>query len=824
MNQTKPLTIMKLNFLFLIPAVIALSITFPGHAQQNSGSRITGKVYDEKHQALAYAAIELLKAADSAIVKGTLSSDSGTYVFDNIPEGAYLVSVDMTGYEKIIRGPFTLTASRQEYTVNEVQLNAKVKQLKEISVVAQRPLVEHKIDRTVLNIENSTLATGNNALDILARSPGVTVTQNGDISMRGKQGVSVMIDGKLTYLSGDELAGLLRSMQGSAIQFIELITNPSAKYDAAGTAGIINIKLKKNKNYGTNGIVTVGAGIGRYPKDNVDISLNHREKRINLYGNYNYSYNKRFRDLNIERTNRSGTEQTYFDQRNKVDIIDRNNTYKAGIDYFINKNNTLGFMVNGSNRRGSDQTASTTLIGGMPGKIDSSLLANNPAKRKLDNIIYNLTFKSVLDSMGQELDIDADYVQYNNRLDNNYNNAYLNNGGTQLGDSLVFRSTAPSTVKIWAGKIDYTWPIDPKTKLDAGLKSSFVRTDNNINFDNFYSGSWKSDPSKSNSFVYDEYINAAYVNVNHAFKNSAVQAGLRAEQTNSKGNSITTQKIVNRHYLNLFPSVFYSQKLSANHEIGFSYSRRIDRPNYADLNPFVYNFDLYTLAAGNPFLNAQYTDAFEMTYSYKKTLNFSLGYSRTNNAITEVTLPDTINKTLYVQKQNLAKQDYYYFNVNSPLNITNWWHTENNLNIFYNKFSAPSLVGSPFSSGKTSVSFNSYQSFTINPSTSIDLSFLYVSPSAHGTYSARTFCWADMGIKKMFLKNKASLKIAVDDIFNTHRERIQSVIPGQDYRIYQKYETRVARITFSYRFGSKDIKEARQRARGSATEENRVGN
>ena len=359
-------------------------------------------------------------------------------------------------------------------------------------------------------------------------------------------------------------------------------------------------------------------------------------------------------------------------------------------------------------------------------------------------------------------------------------------------------------------------------KLETGLKSSKVSTDNVSSFENFLNNNWQSDLTRSDHFIYDENINAGYINLNREFTGLTVQLGLRAEQTNSKGNSVPKQQISDRHYFDLFPSVFVNRVLSKNHEVGFSYSRRIDRPDYEDLNPFVYFVDLYTYSMGNPYLNPQYTNSFEISYSYKKTINATLGYSHTNDAISRVLVSDTLKKTLFISSQNLAQKKSYSLNINSPLTIFKWWTTNNNLTVFYNEFSTPNLLGVPYKGGKTAFNFNSNQTITLNGTTNFELSGFYRSAQVDGTLSVKPIYGIDLGVSKSFMDKKLNIKLAANDVFNLQKFRITSAIPSQIYSVVEKSETRVFRLTCSYRFGSSSIKGARQRSKGSSEEENRV--
>lgn len=812
---------MKNIYYTIITCLFSLFTIFSASAQIETG-KLSGKVFDEKQTSLSYASVSLLKAKDSTLIKGSITEDNGTYSFNDLSDGQYLIAINMIGYAKVFKGPYAITTANKIHKIENVTLLPTAKQLNNVSVVARKPLVERQVDKTVLNIENSVLAAGNTALEILQKAPGVSVDKDGNISLRGKKGVLVMIDGKPTYMSSEQLANMLRTTEGNAIQTIELITNPSAKYDAAGNSGIINIKLKKNRNYGTNGSVNAGGGYGRYYKASSGISLNHREKKFNVFGEFNYSKGKQFHDLDIMRVNNTTTDQTYFNQTSAATGPRRNLNYKAGFDYFLDDKNTIGIAVNGYDGKGSNNADVLTLIGSSPTKTDSSVVAYNPTRFTYTGTTYNLNYKGTIDTAGQEISADIDYSRYGNTQDNQYNNNYLNAQGVPYKAPYIFRNASPSNISVFAVKVDYSYPFSKEMKLDAGLKSSAVSTDNNAIFENFLNDSWQNDVLRSNQFKYDENINAAYLNLKREFKGITVQMGLRGEQTNSKGNSITDQKVSDRHYFNLFPSVFVNKVLSKNHEIGLNYSRRIDRPDYESLNPFISFVDLYTYSIGNPFLNPQFTNSFEFSYAYKKTINATLGYSQTSDAITRVLLSDTVKKTLFISGQNLARKRAYNLNINSPLTIIKWWTTNNNLTVFYNEFSTPNLLGVPYKSGKLAFNFNTNQTITINPTTNFELSGFYQSPIVEGTLALKPQYGIDLGASKSFLSKKLNIKLAANDVFYLQKWRITSALPGQNYSVNEKGESRVFRLTCTYRFGSSDIKGARQRSKGSEAESNRV--
>jgi len=814
---------MKLRFTLYFALFITLSFFGRASAQTSSISgELSGTIVDETKKVFPYASVSLLNAKDSTLIKGTLTADDGRYRFSELTSGDYLLAFYVVGYKRILRGPFPLTAAKNRHLLPEVQMQQDITLLQGVEIVKQKPLIERQVDKTMINVENSILATGNTALEILQKSPGVSVDKDGNIALKGKQGVMVMLDGKPTYLSSEQIANMLRSTEGNAIQSIELITNPSAKYDAAGNSGIINIKLKKNRNYGTNGSITGGVGYGRYYKANGGLTLNHREKKFNVYGNYDYGRNKRFASTDIVRLNNTEQNPTYFDQTNSAVRLRENSNYKAGVDYFINDKNTIGFAMNGYSSKGRNTADVLTLIGSAAGRTDSSVVASSPSDYKFNGMTYNLNFKSVIDSLGQEFSMDADHSRYTGADNDFFDNTYLNAAGESYKAPYVFKTAAPTNTTIWAGKADYTYPLSKEMKLEAGLKASIVKTDNNFRFENLVNGQWQNDVLRSNQFLYDENINAAYANLNRKFKGTNVQLGLRLEQTNSRGNSVTDNKLVSRHYLNLFPSVFVTQELAANHELGFSYSRRIDRPDYGSLNPFISFVDLYSYRFGNPFLKPQYTNAFEVSYSFKKTLNVSLGYSHTSDVISDVLLLDTAKKTIFISKENLATQDSYNLNVNYPVQLFKWWNTSNNATTYYNRFKTPDVGGSPYEGGRVAFNLNTTHTFTVRATTSVEASGFYQSKQIYGTIVIDPQYGIDLGVKQTFFNKKMDVKFAANDVFKLQKNRITSALSSQNYVVNERWESQVFRLTCVYRFGSNDIKGARQRSGSSAAEESRV--
>jgi hypothetical protein len=784
---------------------------------------ISGTILDDQNKPADYVTVGLFKVSDSSLVKTALTTPDGKYEFININTGTYYIKANMMGYAVHKGKAFTLSETDLTLKMDLIRLQPTSKTLNAVSITSTKPLIERKTDKLVMNVENSSILSGSTALEVLQKAPGVTVDQNDKIAMQGKQGVLILIDGKQTYMSSADVANLLRNMQSSQLESIELITNPSSKYDASGNSGIINIKTKKNKNGGTNGSITTSAGYGKNFRGSAGLNLNHRTEKINLFGNYNYGQNARDNYIAIDRIS-NGTPDTYFMQEGNMYRKMKNNNFKAGLDIFIDKKNTLGLLVNGYLNNGYEASKNNTLIGPNFNQVDSSVVAMSLQTNKYRNLSYNLNYKSVLDSAGSEISADLDYSRYHGNDGANYANTYLFANGTLIRPTNHTRNLTPAKIDIKAVKVDYNVSLNKTLKLEAGIKSSWVKTDNDLRAEEYKANVWQNDTRRSNQFVYDENVNAAYINLNKQFKNTSVQLGLRAEQTNSKGNLITTNDIVKRRYLDFFPTLYVQQTLDKNNQVGFSYGHRIDRPSYDALNPFVYYLDQYTYSKGNPFLNPQYTHNFEISYTFMQKYLLSISYSRVNDVITEVLLPDPSQKALYQTNANIARNINYGANINVPVTIAKWWEMNNNLNIFHLSFEAPNLAGEALKTGKTSFQFKSQQSFTIVKGFTAELSGSYESPLDYGTLSLKSRYYIDMGLSKSLLNKKASLKLGLSDVFNMNNTKLTSAYPGLKYDVYQKNESQVARISFTYRFGKNEIKPARRRATGTESEQGRMKN
>jgi len=803
-------TIRKIYYTILL-LIFAAGASF-AQGPKAEGS-VSGTLLDEQGKPMMFASTSLLNAKDSSLVKGVISNEQGVFTFDHIKDGQYIVKATPIGYEKAVTKPFSIDKGSEAVTLPKMVLQPSTKSLSTVNITAAKPLIERKLDRTVMNVEGSVLAAGNSAMDILERAPGVSVDKDDNISLKGKQGVTVMLNDKLTYLTSAQLAQLLRSTDGNTISAIEIITNPSAKYDAAGNSGIINIKLKKNKQVGTNGSITLGAGYGEYGKDNETIQLNHKEGNLNIFGSFSHNDNKRGQDIDIKRgvTDTAGNH-TYFNQFSPFKESDHNNSFRLGADYDLSSKNTIGFLINGHFHGEEDANDNTTFIGPNYTQVDSSLRTISRIHQTDNNFAVNLNDTWKIDTAGQQISADLDYSRFRNNADARYMTDFFLPGNSTPYNSAFLGNITPTNIDIKTAKVDYTNPLTKSVKMDLGFKLSDVKADNNLMQSVVQNGNYTS----ANHFVYDEKIDAGYVNFSKEYKNTSVQLGLRGEYTRSSavGDSMNVVKSIPRHYFNLFPTFFVNHTFNDKNEMSFSYGRRIDRPQYDNLNPFVYRLDPYTYQKGNPYLTPQYTNNFELSYTYNKSLNVTLGYSHTTDVIAELPGTDPATKVSFVTNGNLEEQNSYNVNIYTPYTITKWWEGNVNATGFYLAFKSNGLEGRNLDAGRAAYQFRTTQTFTPVKGWKAELTGNYQSALTYALFYVKPQYSVDGGISHSFANKKANIKLSMSDMFNTRRNDVTSNYADNDLDIRQKRETRITRLTLTYNFGNNKIK-ARQHQTGA---------
>lgn len=783
-----------------------------------ANTNINGFIIEQNNQPLPYANVILVNAADSSIVKAALSDENGKYKFDEISVGSYRILVAQLGYEKQYSETVELNQNSSSVNLNTITLKNSSVELKEATVTALRPLIERRIDRTIVNVENSIVNAGATALEILKRSPGVSVDNEGNIILSGKQGVLVMMDGKPTYLSRRDLFELLKNTNSDQLSMIEIITNPSAKYDAAGTSGIINIKMRKKQNTGFNGRVQVSYGQGVYPDFGTGFSLNYGSEKMNLFSGYDYMNGLYFERTNMSRKfiEENGTStflQHSFDKGNYI-----NNTFRGGADFFLSKKHTIGTILKGNRYVNHDKTTSTTDM--YSGTVsDSGYVTQNISDSKWSNYSGNINYRYKIDTLGQEFSADADYAHYDN-----HNNFTFDTDHYFTGSDFTYTEFAtdeqPATIDIKSFKIDYTLPFNKLMKFETGVKSSYVVTDNDVKYFNFYNGIASYDTSKSNHFKYKENINAAYVNWSGDFGKIGIQTGLRLEQTVSDGIQQADQSSFNRNYSQFFPSMFFSYKFTDKHQANASYSRRIHRPEYQQMNPFRYFIDPYNYMQGNPLLQPQFTNSFELSYTLMQMYTIAFNYSHTSDAMTQITKQIDSLHTTFVTTENLDSYNNYGVNLSVPVKLAEWLHTSTNFNLFHNRYKGFSSVGF-VEKYLTSYTINSNNSITLPKGINLELNFWYNSKMVWGTWLVEPQYNLSAGISKMFLKERVQLRINLNDIFHTEVTKSKIQYQNIDATFKRVYDSQFIRIHVAYKFG-KQMQRSRMRNSGSQEEQNRV--
>ncbi|MBS1510136.1 MAG: TonB-dependent receptor [Bacteroidetes bacterium] len=797
---------------------------FTSLAALQGNAQVHGGIKDAQGNPVANVTISLLAAKDSAVKKFAVSKNDGTYSIMNIVAGKYLIKASSVGFQPAFSATFEVNGNN--VTLPALTMNKATGNLQAVVVTAQKPIVEVKADKMIVNVEGTINAVGSDALELLRKSPGVLVDKDENLSLSGKNGVQVYIDGKPSPFSGQDLANYLRTLNSAQIESIEIITNPSAKYEAAGNAGIINIRLKKNKALGTNGSVNAGWNVGTYAKYNAGVNLNYRNKKINLFGTYNYNKGWNEVKLGIYRT----VADSLFNQTGMLQMNNESHNFKGGLDYFINKKNTVGVMVNGTLSDPSVNNNGSTPISYLPtGEVNRILKADNTSLLKRNNVNVNGNYAYTAAS-GRSLTINADHGWYDINSNQYQPNDYYDASGKTLLNSVVYRMIAPTNININSLKADWEQPFKKGT-LGLGGKYAHVKTDNDFQRYNVFGSTAVLDNDRSNQFIYKESISAGYVNYTRAMKGMVIQAGVRMENTvsdgeshgqkNENGNYTAYTETFRRSYTDFFPSAAVTFNKKPTNQYSITYSRRIDRPNYQDLNPFEFKLDEYTFQKGNINLRPQYTNSIGITNTYKYKLTTTLNYSHVKDLFTQIF--DTADKSkAFISKKNLATQDIVSLNMSYPYRYKAY-SLFANVNAFYSAYNANLGTGRTIDVNTAGVSAFVQNSYKFTHNWTAELTAFYNAPTVYqGTIKANALWSVDMGLQKQIMKGKATIKTSVSDVFHTLKFTGVSDFAGQRSVITSNWESRQFKLNFVYRFGSNTVKAARQRNTGADDEMKRV--
>ena len=769
---------------------------------QETATTLTGKIVSEAVP-MEFVNIVLLDWATKKIVTGAVTDADGAFSFAIAP-GTYAVKASFLGYQNYESDAIKVGSDTMQ-TIPLINLKQDGKLLNEVVVEAttKKPLIQLQSDKIVMNVENSVLSEGNTALELLEKAPGVMVDNDGNISLRGKQGVTIMINDKKTYLSQQQLTNLLKGTSSSSISAVEVITNPSAKYDAAGNAGVINIKLKKNARNGFNGSVNANYGRGRKNRFGRGLNLNYKIGKYNFYGSYDQYYRGESETFTFDRNfYTDATGQTLDKFSNQYSVTDeplKTNNFKAGLEYDLSENTFVGFKVSGDIGSYTNNSMSENKVRSADTSLLSDALTNNHNHSKWNSMSYNGSFLHKFDSAKQEISADVDYTHSRFR-DNALLATQFNPTPVQQAYESTRRGMTPSSTSIFVAKADYVYRVKEKLSFEAGWKSSFVKSDNDVRYDTISGGNWTIDQGTTNHFIYKEQIHAGYINYKQNFGFIDVQAGLRAEHTIAEGNQVTMQSTVKRNYTQLFPSLFLKKNLGEAHTVQLSYSRRIDRPDYYDLNPFRFFRDPFIFYEGNPYLQPELTHSIEWGYSFRSKHMINFFYSTTSDVIVDaITQIDNTNTTI-LRSENLSTRKNYGLSLTSSIKLTRWWDSSNFLNLYRNEFSGEQNE-TDVATGIWSYTINSQNSLKLTKGLSSEFSFQYNSRSIYSTFERKDFFVVSAGIQKKLFSDKATVKLAVNDIFKSRRFYRNMQFNNINMKENINLDSRILNVSFTYNFG-----------------------
>lgn len=802
----------------LLKQLIVFCLTFLAFTLSAAAQfTISGTVLDENKKPISAATVTAFSQPENVFTKAAITNEKGEFTLKNLRPGTVILEIASLGYQNYKTE--TITITNENIALGTLVLKAKTEKLEGVTVTAEKPLVEVKADRTVFNVQSSISASGVSGFELLRKAPGIIIDNSDNLIVEGKNGVQIFIDGRQSPLSGTDLINYLKTIQSSDIESIEIITQPSSKYDAAGNAGIVNIVFKRDKSLGVNGSVSSGFTIGDFARYNNAVSFNNRNKKTNLFGSYSNRFGRTNSFLTLLRTQNN----TQFNARARTVSNNNSNNIKLGYDVYANSKSTFGILVNGNfNNSFNDTNSRTPIIPANATAPDQVLVAQSNTQNTSSNLFTNLNYQ-FKDTLGHKINADIDYGVYTSDRFNFQPNTYFNGTETQILSSTIFTFITPIDIRIFTAQADYEQNF-LKGKLAVGFKLTDIKTENQFDFFDRINGEDVLNPERSNTFDYDENVNAVYVNYSRQWEKYSLQFGLRMEQTRSDGQLQsminTNNNRVKRTYTNFFPSGGITYKPNRKNTFALLYSRRIQRPNYQSLNPFEYRIDELSFRQGNPFLQPQYTDNVKLSHTYNYRLTTSLSYSFIGDFFAQITeaAPDDQN---FIITRNVANQKIINLSISLPTRITKWWNVYVSLNAFRSIYEATNDDFVALS--QNTLSFYGQNTFSLPKGYKLEVSGWYSSPSVWGgTYQTRSLGSFNMALQKKFFDKKLTARIAANDIFYTSPWRGDTQFGDLFIRGNGGYDSRQFSINLSYNFGSKEIKSARKRKTGIENEKKRI--
>jgi outer membrane receptor protein involved in Fe transport len=805
----------------LTSALIFFSSLFL-HSQN---ATLRGQLQDPEKEPVLFANIALYQTADSALAKVETSDESGIFYFSDIDAGDYYLVATHVGAEDLVIRDIRLKAGQQA-DLGVLLFSPAVIDLQAATITASRVLVEIKPDRTVFNVEGTINSSGSDALSLLRKAPSVTVDNNDNINVLGRSGVIVYVDGKRLPLAGQDISNYLQNLQAEQIDRIDIITNPGAKYEAEGNAGIIDIILKKDKTLGANGSVSGNFNRGQYGRGNFTGNANYRNKTLNAFGSLGLGEGRGFNRMEfISAQNGLVLDETFLNKNHW-----RYYDYRIGTDFFLGAKHTLGFLVSGGNS-GSDRTSFNRIAISpqqTPAAIDSVLVADTDINDQRGRNTFNLNYRFD-NKKGQTLNIDLDYGAYRNRSDRYQPNRYFDASGETLFSQTITSFDTPTDIDIYTAKADYETGLLGGT-LGIGAKLSQVISKNAFLVYDETNGSPVRNDFSSNLFDYEENVYAGYVNfVRQLSEKWNLSAGVRAEQTDVTGNLQAflpelQEPPVTLNYLNWFPSAGLTWQVAPKHALALNYGRRINRPDYNVLNPFKNQLSQLSYEKGNPFLRPEIVNNLELGYTLAFRYNFKVAYSRTSDQITRLIGPDENDpRANFITWENLAMQTIWSANISAPVQILKWWNAY--LNLSASHLNNQADYGDGAVVDVQAFTYNIYQQHTFDLPLGFkgEISGWYSGPGVWGGVFRYEPSWSlDLGLQRKFLKDRLNVRLNANDIFYESGWDGISEFNGLISEGSGRWDSRRVNLSLSYNFGNQNVK-SRKRKTGLEEEAGRVG-
>jgi len=794
---------------------------FAAHAQ----SSIKGELKDNNGTAVAFANVALYNVIDSSITKVETTNESGIFHLKNVPTGNYYLQATFVGLPNLVIPNIKLSANENK-DLSILTFESQSEELAAFYVVEERVIIEVKPDRTIFNVDGTINSSGSNAIELLRKAPAVSVDNNDNINVLGRSGVRVYIDGKVLPLSGDDLSNYLKNLPSDQIDRMEIITNPGAKYEAEGNAGIIDIRLKKDKNLGANGSLSTTLTQGELTRYNINGSGNFRNKKFNLFGSLGYNVNDNFHNINSE----GHQNGLVLDGINNTQNNRAISNFRIGTDFFLHKNHTIGFLISGRNSNEEEISENKSAISNelTSAIVDSILVANNTGKGKRIQSTYNINYR-FFNKKGQSLNIDLDYGQYNNTNERNQPNIYYNATEDSILTQAINSFNTPTDIIIYTAKLDYERNIG-KGKIGLGTKYGKVATQNTFEVYDVVNDASIIDNTLSNLFDYDENVYAAYVSFSHPLgKKWNAIAGLRAEQTETTGNLTAflpslQEPAVSTSYLSWFPSAGLTYKISRKNSLNLNYGRRINRPDYNVLNPFRTQRSELSFEKGNPFLRPEIVNNYELGYTLAYKYNFKLAYSRTDDKITRLIGPDdTDPRAGFLSWDNLATEEVISFNASLPVTIIKkWWDAFFNLSASHINNQADYGNGAVVDVQNYSYMVFQQHTFKLIKGFKAEVSGYYSGPGVWGGVFKYEANWSvGAGIQKEFFNKKLKARLNFSNIFNNVGWKGVSQYNGLTSYGNGRFDNHTVSLSLNYNFGNQNVK-SRKRKTGIESESKRV--